>query len=57
MGVDTLSRNPTAGTAKRAQHQARIEKRPQERARKAKRPQANEAGVEQLVLEVEAKSR
>ena len=59
MGVDTLSRNPTAGTAKRAQHQARIEKRPQERARKATRPQhqANEAGVEQLVLEVEAKSR
>ena len=47
MGVDTQSRNPTAGTAKRPQHQAR----------EATRPQANDAGVEQLVLEVEAKSR
>ena len=39
MGVDTQSRNPTAGKATRPRHQA------------------NDAGVEQLVLEVEAKSR
>ena len=47
MGVDTQSRNPTEGRAKRPRHQAG----------QAKRPQANDAGVEQLVLEVEAKSR
>ena len=47
MGVDTQSGNPTAARAKR----------PQQRAREATRPQANDPGVEQLVLEVEAKSR
>ena len=49
MGVDTQSRNPTADTAKRTHHQAGKATQP--------RHQANEAGVEQLVLEVEAKSR
>jgi hypothetical protein len=49
MGVDTQSRNPTAGTATRPRHQAGKAKRPHH--------QANHAGVEQLVLEVEAKSR
>jgi hypothetical protein len=49
MGVDAQSRNPTADTAKRTHHQAGKATQP--------RHQANEAGVEQLVLEVEAKSR
>lgn len=44
MGVDAQLRNPTDGTAKRAQQQAREATRPQH--------QANETGVEQLVLEV-----
>jgi len=47
MGVDAQSRNPTAGRATRPRHQAR----------EATRHPANDAGVEQLVLEVEAKGK
>ena len=59
-GLDTRSRNPTSGTAKRDQHQAGKEtqhqvgkaEQTQHQNRKAKQPQeqANAAGVDPLVL-------
>ncbi len=59
MGVDAQSRNPTERKAKQPQERARKAKRPRHQAGKATQPhhQANNAGAEQLVLEIGAKVR
>ncbi len=59
MRVDAQSRNPTERKSKQPHERARKAKRPRHQAEKATQPhhQVNNAGAEQLVLEIGVKVR